>query len=217
MDKSQDRGPGQDNLDDEDQAADDAIDSALDDALDEEEPAAEEAREQAHDPGPGAAHAVTYIRQLEQRVTEQQATLARYISAYKDLEQDKEQFKARLSREKDKELEILRGRLINDLLELMDNLDRSMMGAESSRNYDALVMGIKMVQHQFEEKLGGLGVSRVSTVGQAFDPNQHEALDVVAVGDKAQDGVVVNEYARGFRIKDRIIRPAKVRVGRFGG
>lgn len=160
---------------------------------------------------------LTYIQELEARLRTSQETLGRYVGAYKELEEDKERFKLRLEREKAKELEILQGRLVTDLLELMDNLDRSVMGAEASRNYDALAQGIKMVQAQFVEKLGKLGVSTIQTVGHEFDPNIHEALDIAATDDESQDNAVLMEFSRGFRLKDRVIRPARVRVGRYSG
>lgn len=160
---------------------------------------------------------LTYIQELEQRLRASQDTLSRYIGAYKELETEKENFMGRIERENAKKLELLRGKLVSDLLDLMDNLDRSVMGTESSRNFDALSQGIKMVQHQFGEKLTNLGVTTIETVGEAFDPNLHEALGVSPTDDESKDDVVVMEYARGYKMGDRIIRPAKVQVGRYSG
>lgn len=176
--------------------------------------AEEEAEEQASE---ALGERISYIRELEIRLKKSQDTLTQYISAYKDLEKDKEEFMARLQREKKKDLEVLRGKIVEDLLVLMDNLDRSVMGAESSRNFDALSEGIRMVQNQFVEKLNKMGAVAVPTVGHAFDPNIHEALGVMPTPDESLDGQVVLEFTRGFMMGDRIIRPARVQVGKYSG
>lgn len=215
MDKSESRGrPSAGDGDREVVDIEDVEELSADDggAEDDAEP---EAGPEEEPRSSGAEGRVTYIRDLERRLAESQATLGEYISAYKRLEQDKEEFKRRLEREKDKELGILRGKLVGDMMELMDNLDRSVMGSQGSRNYDALAQGLKMVLVQFEEKLARLGVERVPTIGQAFDPNFHEALDVAATANPDEDGVVLVEYSRGFKLDDRVIRPARVRVGRL--
>lgn len=163
---------------------------------------------------PGWDDRMTYIQQLEKRVLEGQRTLAQYIQAYKQIQDEKDDFKRRLEREKVKEIDIQRGQIINDLLELMDNLDRSVHGAEAARNYDALATGIKMVQAQFLQKLEAVGARPIPTVGEVFDPNRHEALHVMAVEDPAQDGIILREFARGFTFADRVVRPSRVQVGK---
>ena len=163
---------------------------------------------------PGWDDKMTYIQQLEKRVLEGQRTLSQYIQAYKQLQDEKDEFKKRLEREKTKELDIQRGLIINDLLDLMDNLDRSVQGAEAARNYDALATGIKMVQAQFLQKLEGVGARPIPTVGEVFDPNRHEAIHVLLVEDPAQDGVILREFTRGFSFADRVVRPARVQVGK---
>jgi molecular chaperone GrpE len=60
-----------------------------------------------------------------------------------------------------------------------------------------------------------MGLSPVATMGQLFDPNVHEAVDLVAVSDREQDGRVVEEVRGGWRAGDRVVRAARVRVGRF--
>ena len=193
------------------------VEDILEDAQ-EEAPEAEEEAQAEDDSGPSAASMrLTYIQEMERKLLENQRTLSEYINAYKQVDKDKQEFKVRLEREKEKELGILKDRLVGDLLELMDNLDRSVMGAESSRNYDALAQGIRMVQSQFVEKLAKLGAEPIPTVGQAFDPNIHEALGLAPTNDPDQDGIVAAEYARGFRVGSRVLRPARVMVGKYSG
>ena len=65
------------------------------------------------------------------------------------------------------------------------------------------------------KKVTELGAERLAVVGERYDPHLAEAVDMVPVGDRSQDEVVVQEVRAGYRIGDKILRPARVRVGRF--
>lgn len=158
----------------------------------------------------------TYVETLERRLQETQDQLREYIQAYKQVKEDKEEFKRRLDREKQKDLETLRGRLVLDLLDVLDNLDRSVMGGEAGWNAQAMLQGVKMVQNQFLEKLQALGMTVIDPLGQPFNPNEAEALDVSVAETADQDDRVSRVYSRGYRLNDRVIRPARVQVARYG-
>ena len=70
--------------------------------------------------------------------------------------------------------------------------------------------------NNFESALAAAGVEAVGSTGERFDPELHEAVDTVAVGPE-RDGEVVVEYSRGYRMGERLLRPARVRVGRAQG
>jgi molecular chaperone GrpE len=67
----------------------------------------------------------------------------------------------------------------------------------------------------FDAALAAAGVEPLVAVGQHFDPAKHDAIDLLPV-EPEQDGLVISEYAKGYRIGDRLLRPARVRVGRSG-
>lgn len=157
----------------------------------------------------------TYIETLERKLLEHQEQLREYIAAYKQVKEDQEAFKKRLEREAARDQEMTRGRLVNDLLEVLDNLDRSVLGGEAGWNAESLLMGIKMVHGQFLEKLQGLGLKVVDPQGKPFNPNEAEALDMSVTTDPSLDDTVSRVYVRGYRMGDRVIRPAKVQVARF--
>ncbi len=152
---------------------------------------------------------------LERRLQETQDQLREYIQAYKKVKEDMEDFKRRLDREAQKDLTMLRGRLVTELLEVLDNLDRSVMGGESGWNPQAMLGGLKMVQGQFLEKLQQLGLEMIDPQGRPFDPNLAEALDVTSTPDPDLDNTVSRVYSRGYRLNDRVIRPARVQVARL--
>jgi molecular chaperone GrpE (heat shock protein) len=122
---------------------------------------------------------------------------------------------ARLVRNATREAEEARGKLVQELLPVLDNLDRTIHAAQAHRGDPAMIEGVRMVRQQLEGVLRGYGVERVDAVGQPFDPNLHEAIGVTAVGEPARNGVVVYQAEPGYRLSGRLLRPAKVNVGKL--
>lgn len=121
---------------------------------------------------------------------------------------------ARLQRTAQRDAELARGKLIEDLLPVLDNLDRTIQAAHAHSDR-AMLDGVRMVRQQLEGVLRGYGVERVETTDQPFDPSIHEAIGVVAVSDPRRHGFVIQQAEPGYRFAGRLIRPAKVNVGKF--
>ena len=119
--------------------------------------------------------------------------------------------KRRVERDAQRVKDQTRQALIADLLPVLDNLDRSL---EVEATAGALYEGVKLVRGQLEQVLVGYGLERSASVGQAFDPSLHEAVAVVAVDTASQDGVVQAEWQAGYRFGDKVLRAAKVSVGK---
>ncbi|RLB57447.1 MAG: nucleotide exchange factor GrpE [Deltaproteobacteria bacterium] len=119
--------------------------------------------------------------------------------------------KKRVERDAQRVKDETRQALIADLLPVLDNLDRSL---EVEAKEGALYEGVKLVRGQLEQVLLGYGLERSESVGQAFDPSLHEAVAVVAAETASQDGVVQAEWQAGYRFGDKVLRAAKVSVGR---
>ncbi len=164
---------------------------------------------------PPAQSQPTYVETLERRLLETQDQLREYIQAYKKLKEDNSEFRSRLEREAEKDLALLRGKVVSELFEVADNLDRSIAGAEAHWDAEAFLAGIKMVRAQFLEKLEALGLEIIAPVGEKFDPNEAEAVALVSTSDPQQDDMVVDVFARGYRMDGRVIRPAKVSVAKL--
>ena len=97
-----------------------------------------------------------------------------------------------------------------DLIAVLDNFDRALEAAKAS-GAASIVEGLDMVQKQLLSALGKHGIEPISALGQPFDPNQHEALMRQPSADYPE-GTVVAELGRGYRLKDRVLRPTKVAV-----
>jgi len=122
---------------------------------------------------------------------------------------------ARLQRSAQREAEQARGKLVQDLLPVLDNLDRTIRAAHTGRTDPAMLEGVRLVRQQLEGVLRGYGVERIAALGQRFDPALHEAIGMIAVEDPQRHGAVVHEIEPGYRYAGRLLRPAKVSVGKL--
>jgi molecular chaperone GrpE (heat shock protein) len=121
----------------------------------------------------------------------------------------------RLTRERERQVEEEKGKLVLDLLEVQDNLEMAISAARQHETDEKLLEGVEMVRDIFIRKLERLGLESVGHDGDAFDPHVHEAIEIRDVDEEKLDGMVVAVYQTGYRINDRLIRPARVSVGRF--
>lgn len=122
---------------------------------------------------------------------------------------------ARVARNAKRESDEMRARLIQDLLPVLDNLDRTIRAAQTGRGDPGMLEGVRMVRQQLEGVLRGYGVERVDATGERFDPAQHEAIGVTPVSDAARHGVVLHQMEPGYRFGERLLRPARVNVGKL--
>ncbi|MFE8597894.1 nucleotide exchange factor GrpE [Archangium violaceum] len=134
--------------------------------------------------------------------------------AYQELEKDREEFKQRLTRERERMMDVERGNVAATLLEAVDELDRSlsMSGGDVS---SPLAQGVKMIRDGLLSKLQQTGIERIQVVGLPYDPNTAEATDMDITTHPDEDQKVVAEVRAGYRLKDRIIRPARVKVAKY--
>jgi molecular chaperone GrpE (heat shock protein) len=125
---------------------------------------------------------------------------------------------ARLARVAQLEAEQARGKLVQELLPVLDNLDRTIQAGQAGpahRSDSAMLDGVRMVRQQLEGVLRGYGVERIDAMDQVFDPNLHEAIGLAPVGDPRRHGVVVHQVEPGYRFAGRLLRPARVSVGKL--
>ena len=97
-----------------------------------------------------------------------------------------------------------------DILDALDNFDRAIETARAG-GAKAIAEGLLMVEKQFFAALNKHGVEPIPALGQPFDPNLHEAI-MQQPDAHHPEGTVVNEFAKGYKLGDRVIRPAKVAV-----
>ncbi|MDD5020104.1 MAG: nucleotide exchange factor GrpE [Candidatus Omnitrophica bacterium] len=127
---------------------------------------------------------------------------------------DFENFRKRLERDKQEFQKYAHEDLIVDFLGVLDDLERSVEAAEKGQeNSEAFLKGIEMILAHLYELLKKRGVAAIADKGKKFDPNQHEAL-VQTETPEYEDGEVIEEMQKGYKLNDRVIRTAKVRVAK---
>jgi molecular chaperone GrpE len=121
----------------------------------------------------------------------------------------------RLERDLARKVEIKFGELVADLLDCADDLDRAVEHGATIPAAAPVVKGVTLARERFLAALVKAGLERIDPVGEAYDPNVAEAAGIVPVSDPAaQDTVVALERA-GYRLGARVVRPARVLVGRL--
>ncbi len=122
-----------------------------------------------------------------------------------------ENYKKRVRREQSENESRSREAVLKDMLEVIDNLERAMAAIGESADVKGLQQGVQLVLRQFQAKLERYDVRPLEAKGQAFDPRVHDAISRVPTADSAP-GTIISELQRGYRIGDRLLRPAAVVV-----
>jgi molecular chaperone GrpE len=156
----------------------------------------------------------------DRRLAEQAARIDELSRAYAGLLDDNKAFRQRMEREKVRVIEAERASVAQALLEAADDLERALAAVSGSDDGEgpavrALLDGVRLSLGALHKRIAEIGAVRIPVSGQPFDPRVAEAVDTVAVASADQDGLVVQEVRAGWRIGDRVLRPARVRVGRL--
>ncbi|WP_053219117.1 nucleotide exchange factor GrpE [Virgibacillus senegalensis] len=120
-------------------------------------------------------------------------------------------FRKRTQKEKEADLKYKSQTLVTELLPVVDNFERALDTVPDDETAAGFVDGIKMVYRQLKDALEKEGVEEIKTEGEVFDPTVHQAVMQVE-DDQYESNVVVQELQKGYLLKDRVIRPAMVKV-----
>ena len=126
---------------------------------------------------------------------------------------DLENTRKRLQREKEEAVRYANTRMLETLLPILDNFELGMVEARRTAEGSAVLVGMSMVQKQLENFLSESGLQPIEAAGQKFDPNLHEALGEEVSAD-VPEGQVLRVQRKGYKLKDRLIRPASVFVSK---
>ncbi len=126
---------------------------------------------------------------------------------------DFDNFRKRIKRDLDEVRRRAKEDALRDVLPIIDNLERAVSAAETATDVKAVADGVKMVLRGFEEVSERLGLQRVASVGEQFDPNVHDAVQQVETGEHPP-GTIVAEVVPGYTLQGKLLRPAMVVVAR---
>jgi molecular chaperone GrpE len=147
--------------------------------------------------------------QLEAEVENLKSEKATYLDRLARLQAEFDNYRKRAVKEQQDFRDYALADALKQVLPILDSLDRALKTENAST--DDFRNGVDLIDRQFHDVLSRLGVEPIQAAGQPFDPNQHQAIQMVDT-DEVADNHVVDELQRGYKIKDRLLRPAMVRV-----
>lgn len=128
------------------------------------------------------------------------------------LQAEFENYKRRTNKERVEERKYQSQALANELLPVLDNFERALQ-VEVNEENKSIIEGITMVYNQFLEAFKSEGIEEIETENKPFDPNLHHAVMQVE-DDEYESNIIVEELQKGYKLKDRVIRPAMVKVNK---
>jgi molecular chaperone GrpE len=155
---------------------------------------------------------------LDQLLTELEAAraaAAEHLASLQRTAADFANFKRRTAEDRERELGLASELLLRKLLVVADDFDRALEAMPADLEEAGWVEGIALVDRKLRSLLESEGVTPIESVGKPFDPREHEAIASVP-GTGRPDGEVVAEVQRGYRVRDRVLRPAMVAVASGG-
>ena len=159
----------------------------------------------------------SYVEELEARTkAAEQKTLevrSRFEQLRKQLQSETDETRQRLNRAADERAHREKADFIAALLPVLDNLQRATAAAETGSSSEVIAEGILRTASSFENALAAAGVEPIDAVGEMFDPELHDAIETVE-GAPENEGRIVTQHTRGYKIGERLLRPARVKVGR---
>jgi molecular chaperone GrpE len=147
------------------------------------------------------------------QVAELQGEVSKYKDAALRAAADLDNYRKRVSRERDESVKYANTAFLERLIPILDNFELGLQAARNAPEAAPIVDGLSMVYKQLQEFLTNSGVEIIDAAGQTFDPNLHEAL-AQEESHVVPEGKVIRQVRRGYRLRDRLLRPANVVVSK---
>ena len=172
--------------------------------VDEEE--AEEAQKRLEKPA--------YVQALEEELKQKDETLREYIAQYKAAKTRMNEAISRIEREKAREVNFRIADLARAFLSVYDDLIVAENAAGSSDDIAAIRQGLDLISQRIQRSLKEIGIEPIEALGKAHDPKIHDAVAVQDSDDPKKDGVIIEEFKKGYMLGEVLVRPSSVVVGK---
>ena len=144
-------------------------------------------------------------------LAELQEALAEAEAKYLRAKADRENHRKRMQRELTEARQYVKAYTVQEFLAVFDSFQMALAHADDSAEFETLKQGLQMIDTEFKRTLENLGAARVEAAGKTFDPNEHEAISQEPSEDVPEGGVI-RQWKCGFRLGERLLRPAAVVV-----
>ena len=161
--------------------------------------------------GPTPESDAETIDELSAQLEVAKSLAAEHLASLQRTAADFANFKRRTAEDRERDLGLASELLLRKLLSVADDFDRALDHMPAEFKGAAWIEGVILLDRKLRAVLESEGVTPIETVGRAFDPREHEAIASVA-GTGRPDGEIVDEIQKGYRVRDRVLRPALVAV-----
>ena len=169
-----------------------------------------EEQQETTDNSAGEQEEPAEVKSNEQKLEEK---LAELQDKYLRLSAEYDNYRKRTLREKVELQEVIREDIFINILSVVDDLERAMEAVKGAKDIEAVKSGMDLIYAKFTKYLSGQGVKEIDAMGKELDTDQHEAITKIPVESKKKKGKVVDVIEKGYILRDRVIRFAKVVIG----
>ncbi|MDP6347131.1 MAG: nucleotide exchange factor GrpE [Dehalococcoidia bacterium] len=152
------------------------------------------------------------VDSLQQALAQEREKAEQYLAGWQRAQADYQNLKRRTEQEKEEAVRFANAMLILSMLPVLDDMERAFATISAELAGLTWVDGIRLIHRKLRAALEVSGLSDIQAVGEPFDPNLHEAV----VHQDGEEGIVLSELQKGYKLNDRVIRPTMVVVGRGG-
>lgn len=163
------------------------------------------------------------VKEIEELEHHEKELVNELDATKKQLQEEKERclrlsaefdnFRKRTLKEREEFIKYANERLVMELIDVYESLERGLENAKKTDNSGKLLEGMELIYKQFKNVLEKNGLAPIKALGEKFDPYKHEAM-MQTLTDEYDDGIVLEELARGYMLNNRVIRYSKVRVSK---
>lgn len=160
----------------------------------------------------------TYVEELEKRRAEAEKKVEQVLASYREFrdmaEAENRQARERIRNEYEKRVQQAQGETVEKFIDIFENFERALIHAGESPDREGLLKGVELIHSQFGGVLAELGLEEVAGAGEPYDPELAEAVGVTEVSEPEKDNLILEVVRKGYRLNGRLVRPARVRVGK---
>jgi len=149
------------------------------------------------------------IEALKQALAEEKEKAKGYLANWQRTQADFINYKQRSEQEREESVKFANSLLMLNFLPILDDLERAFASIPARLAKLSWIDGVRLIERKLQANLEAEGLSPIKALGEPFDPNLHEATRQ----DKGKEGIVIEEVQKGYKFRDRVIRPSKVVVG----
>jgi molecular chaperone GrpE len=149
------------------------------------------------------------VETLEEALSEEKEKAEKYLTNWQRCQADFVNYKQRTEQEKKEIIDFANSALVSNLLPIMDDLERAFASIPAELDDSSWTEGIKLIYNKLKATLEAQGLTEIKAKGELFDPHLHEAV----MQQEGEDGMVIEETQKGYKFREKVIRPSLVIVG----